>query len=189
MDEPLLKRVTAEELPIVERIYLEAFPENERMEFSRLIADPLQGRKEILGIYQPEGQLVGFFALYYIGNLVYLMYFAVDRNRRGHGTGTKALHQLYDLMDTKQAIVIDIERVFPEAPTYEVMARRRSFYAREGFYFSGVYSHFFGVDFEIMVHGPKISPQEIIELFENAWAHYQVDIYLDGDTLRIRGQE
>lgn len=184
MDKPLLKEVERNELPEVERIYLESFPLQERMDFDHMISDPEEGKKQILGIYTSEGNLVGFFALYHLDNLVYLMYFAVDSSQRGHGIGTVALHELYEFLPAEKSIVIDIERVYPDTLANDVKARRKGFYVREGFASSGIFSCFFDVNFEIMVHGPAVSADDILRLFRAVWKYTGADIYLDGDIMR-----
>ncbi len=180
----LLKDLPEEDYLRIKKLYIDSFPVDERMEFEDLYGESPLGERKLLGIYH-EGELAGFMALYNFEDWIYLLYFAIDPSLRGKGIGGQALAELNEMRGDK-TITLDIERV-PEGIS-DNRLRRRDFYLKRGYRSSGYFSHLFGVDYEYLILGPAREPKDYLALCNSLWGEDSDKVYLDGNTLRIRGQ-
>ena len=144
-----LRKVTknADCLDDLEAINREAIPECER----NSLDDMMDTGAEVLGIFL-DGSPVGFFALRYYQSICYLAYFAVRRDLRSKGIGSRALRKLIE-DNSRFQMVVEYEN--PDAGgTDDMQARRKAFYLRNGFYETGWYSFYDETDFEIACTAP-----------------------------------
>ena len=127
---------------ILEKINIEAIPECERNSLDDLI----DTGAELLGIFL-GGSPVGFFVLREYRSIIYLAYFAVSREHRSEGIGSRALKTLIE-ENKDRGIVVEFES--PAGSKKDDMAaRRRDFYLRNGFYETGWYTFYNETEFEI----------------------------------------
>ena len=127
---------------ILEKINIEAIPECERNPLDALI----DTGAEVLGIFL-DGVPAGYFVLREYKTLRYLAYFAVSRELRSKGIGSRALKQLIRETGDRQ-IVVEYEAPSGHDPD-GMAARRRDFYLRNGFYSTGWYTFYDETEFEI----------------------------------------
>ena len=140
-----LKKLTekSNEIMILEKINEEAIPSNERTSLYDLFATGGDGGLEITGIIE-NGDPIGFYALRKYKNVIYIAYFAVRRDMRSRGIGSKALSALKDEYKGRR-IVVEYER--PDND--ETKIRRKNFYLKNGFYETGWYNSYDEAEFEI----------------------------------------
>ena len=127
------------ELPVLEAINEEAIPEMERCALSDMLAS---GAK-VLSVDDNQ-EPVGFMAVRYARNLVYLAYLAVRKDLRSKGIGGAAVRELIGKNPDRQVVV---EYEAPQPP--EVYNAVKRFYLRNGFYETGWYTRYDGTEFEI----------------------------------------
>ena len=116
-------REDSEDLSILEAINEEAIPEIERCALSDMLAT---GAK--VWCIDHEQEPVGFMAVRYYRNLVYLAYFAVRKDLRSKGIGGRAVRELIRQNPDKQVVV---EYEAPNLP--DVCNDIKRFYLRNGF--------------------------------------------------------
>lgn len=127
------------ELPFLEAINDESFPEIQRCALSDMLAT---GAKVLC--IESQREPVGFMAVRYYRNLVYLAYFAVRQDLRSKGIGGWAVRELIRRNPDRQVVV---EYEASDLPGARNDARR--FYLRNGFFETGWYTRYDGTEFEI----------------------------------------
>jgi len=131
-------------------IYDEAFPEGERIpneEFMTVV----QGYGCTPWAIYDDGNMVGLTCVMHNEEhkMGYLWYFAIAANCRNRGYGGRALQLLKDKYSGSQ-LVLDMERLYPDADNYGQRVRRLHFYERNGFERAYVGMSYLGMDFELM---------------------------------------
>jgi len=146
----ILKKLTAthDDYERVEKLFFEAFPENERPVG---ISDILAQDKipcDLIGIYPDEtpDDFAGFFLTIKNDVCVYLVYFATCPEKRSKGLGSKAIQAFKDYYkDTP--ILFSYESIYQESDNAEQRERRRKFYLKNGFYETGWFADLAGTEF------------------------------------------
>ena len=133
----------------VKRIYCEAFPKEERMPFSLMIAMSKLWNTKFLAFYDKD-TLCGFTYLAKNSKLVFVMFFAVDKKLRSKGYGSAILHELQKMYPNKK-IIISIEPCDETAPDIAVRKSRKAFYMRNGYRETGYQMKLNGVVQEIII--------------------------------------
>ena len=150
-------RETAEgsaELQILEAINEEAIPEEERCSLRDMLAT---GAKVWCVIR--NGEPVGYMAVRYYRNLVYLAFFAVRNDLRSKGIGGRAVRELIR-QNPGRRIVVEYETPVPRSAGYDVSLRRKQFYLRNGFRETGWYTCYDNTEFEVGCAGEQFDPGE-----------------------------
>lgn len=93
-------------------------------------------------------RFVGFMAVATYKHMAYLFFLAIDRHFRGAGYGSMALKMLKSLYPCCQCVV-DFEMVDECAENNKQRIKMRSFYLNNGFYPTGHFLSYLGVDYEI----------------------------------------
>ena len=111
-----------------EDIYIQSFPQDERRDFS-LIYELIEKEKFSFFVIideQENNKPVGIISLWDFSNFAYIEHFAVKKNLRNKGYGSKILDIIKE--NTHKLIIIEVE------PSNSVDAIRRiNFYKRKGF--------------------------------------------------------
>ena len=105
-----LKKLTQEhrDIPLLNELYIEAFPPNERLLSVEEIFDLTDKASiDILGIYPDETpeRFAGFFMTFVHEKFVYLMFFATNAEMRSTGIGSKAIKALVELYKGKPLLL------------------------------------------------------------------------------------
>ncbi len=111
-----------------ERLYLEAFPEEERRpagEWRALMAGD-DGAFRALEIREADA-FAGFVTYWKLDGFVYIEHFAIDSRLRGGGLGGRVVERLKRTL-SPQPLVLEAEH-----PVTEMAGRRIAFYVRHGF--------------------------------------------------------
>ena len=161
------------DIPLVEKLNDEAFPDNERVKISDLFEFGRDGKMEILGIYDVE-LFCGFFVIRKTGGIAYIAYFAVCPENRSCGIGSKALSLLREHYPDRQ-IVVDFEACDESSENNSQRVRRRSFYLRNGFVPTGWFQFYMQTEFEIFCSSKDFNKKSLEEM--NAEIHERVPEY------------
>lgn len=108
--------------PAIEKLFMEAFPENERrpMEwFRQLLADEPAMH---LVTYDEQAML----CYWHFSTFIYVEYLAVDALLRGQGTGRRIMEKLIE--EAEVPVILEVE-----PPVDDLTRRRIGFYTRLGF--------------------------------------------------------
>ena len=130
------------------RLYLEAFPREERKPFSIIMGMYRQGRTDVWCVCR-EGKFVGMAATVNGEDLVLLDYLAMDRRFRGRGIGSAALEMLQE-MYAHCGFFVEIESTAEAGPDQPQRLGRKAFYIRGGMVPLGVRAEVFGVKMELL---------------------------------------
>lgn len=143
-------------------LYIESFPEGERMEYS-LLTKMLEDSKNSLVNYYDEGKFIGFTI-----NLVYehfccLLFFATDSRYRNQGYGKRIL-DVYFKENQSKTVFLSCE--IPDASNNEdIKYRRLSFYKRNGFIVTPLITMYKNIEYLTIVN-KEISNDELEELHQ-----------------------
>lgn len=125
----------------LEKLYLSAFPKEERFPFWILEECSKEDNSNLYAILDNDK----FVGMYYIVNcdgVYYLMYLAVKEELRNKKYGSKILE---DLKEKYKTLFLSVDR-----PTDEISIERKNFYLRNGFYDTNKYYEDTGVWYEIL---------------------------------------
>lgn len=118
---------------MVKELYFEAFPENERLPFSRMVLlSLLKPSVSLLSFWDGE-ELRGFTFTVETGQFLYINYIAVNPNLRSQGYGRMILEELSRRWPMAQ--ICDARVPEPETADYDQDLRRIDFWQRNGFDF------------------------------------------------------
>lgn len=158
----ILRSCRKEDIPKIRRLYRSAFPRAERKPFWLIQGRSKKGAMEILTI--EENGFAGLAIMMYHKENVLLDYFAVEEEKRGCGTGAKALHMLKEKYKDKR-FLLEIE--LPDGKDDEIKIRRKNFYLRNGMGETGQKVILFGVPMEILTTGFDIDFDEYLDIYKN----------------------
>ncbi|MEG1585392.1 MAG: GNAT family N-acetyltransferase [Bacteroidales bacterium] len=113
-------------MQLVETIYIDSFPVEERRPFLKLYKLLTDNSFFRMYIIRKNGDAIGFITTWNFDNCVYVEHFALQADKRGGGAGSFALSEL-SYMNSKP-IILEVEH-----PTTEMAKRRIFFYERAGF--------------------------------------------------------
>jgi len=122
------------DLPLFQRIYEDAFPEDERCPWERMVGFLRQPGHffRLEGIYLESGAPIGFNAFAEFGHYLYGIYLALDRPYRGAGYGQRVL-RAFHARHAGRLIFGEVEH--PDTPR----ARRRlAFYRELGYHVADI---------------------------------------------------
>ena len=144
-----LKKLTRGHPDIIsaQKLNEEAFPDNEKVNIDDFFNSGGKAKTEVIGIYS-DNIFSGFIVLRILDNIAYIAYFAVVKELRCNGIGSKALVHLKEYCNGKQ-IITDFESVHEKSENSGQRIRRRNFYIRNGFYETGMYMYYMDTEFEI----------------------------------------
>ena len=109
-------------------LYRSAFPKEERLPWWILRLNAC--RKGIdLTAFMDGDVFCGFTASVTVENLHFLLFFAIDDEKRGMGYGSAVLQML---QKQHQTLVLNVELLDPAAENYDQRKRRFAFYQRNG---------------------------------------------------------
>lgn len=146
------------------RIYVEAFPKEERMPFTNIFRKENK-LIELISIKE-ENKIIGFFINMKYEDMILISFFAIKKEYRNNNAGGRALEQLKEIYKDKK-ILLEIEILDDKASNYDMRIRRKNFYKRHGFVSSNIFVDLFGVDLEVMCNNCNLSQEQYINLYEN----------------------
>lgn len=114
----------------VKALYYSAFPENERLPFSRMALVSLLHPSVKLYAFHDQEVFCGFSFTVSTDRYLYISYIAVNPQLRSSGYGTKMLAALQERFP--QPILCEVKRPVPNQPDYQQSLRRITFWKRNG---------------------------------------------------------
>ena len=123
-----------------------------------MLKKSLNEDSRMYAVYEND-KLIGMYHIFIEKDIVYLAYLCIAEEKRGKGYGTILLNHIRDSLPGYR-ITVDIEEVKEKGRNFEEESSRKAFYLRNGFEETMVFYHFFGVDYEVLSNGGKISKDE-----------------------------
>lgn len=117
----------------IKNLYMTAFPKEERLPWWVLRNWPALGRSALTAYYDGD-TFCGFTFTATEGDILYVMFLAVNSRLRGQGYGSAILGLL---KQTGKTILLNVELLDESAPNYAERVRRMAFYQKNGFSDSG----------------------------------------------------
>lgn len=164
-------------------LYFEAFPPEERAPWFFLANKARSANVDNWGIYA-DGRFAGLMYVVNHADLSYVFYFAVKKDFRGMGLGTRAL-KLARKHYAGRRFFLAIERLDPAADNYDERVKRRDFYLRGGLLPMGMNVQEGSVVYELFGCGGKVAAEEYSALI----ADYLGKSAFRGVTMRILPSE
>ena len=159
-----VEKVTGKNARAVKSIYLEAFPKEERMPFWTMrLLDKLPAT-QLLAFYD-GAVLCGFAYLGVEGDVVFLMFLAVDQTLRSRGYGSAILQVLRERYP-RHRHVVSIEMCSQNAPNRDQRLRRKAFYLNNGYEETGWQITLSKVPQEVLAANGEFDPQELQRFFQ-----------------------
>lgn len=149
----------------VKKLYKKSFPKYERINLTFLTIRSLKNEVEFLAIYD-EDKLIGFTYLLSQKDLTLILYLAIKTDFQGQGYGSKFLAKLKEYKQN-QRLILEIEVPKKEAANYQQRLRRKDFYLKNNFKFSGLIAQEKGEEFEILsLAGKKVSINQYLAILK-----------------------
>lgn len=130
----------------VKRIYQDSFNKAERFPFWLLKKCARENNVEFNVILE-NSNIIGIEYVVKYDNIAYLMYLAIDENKRNKGYGSKVLS---DLSKKYKNIILSIERADNNIQNEKL--QRKEFYLQNGFYPTDNYIYDGGVEYEVLTN-------------------------------------
>lgn len=152
-----------------EKIYMEAFPLEERAPIDILLdlSESVEGA--LMQIVLDDEMRVG---IIFMNNMntdrALVLYLAMDAVQRGQGYGSKVLHALQERFPS--GIVLETEVLDSQAENAEQRERRYSFYQRNGMQDSDIMSYTLGGVFHLMRSSVNITVDDYLKGIEQLGA-------------------
>lgn len=150
----------------LKKLYISAFPSDERAPFGLLIRKAKRGLADML-VCETDGEFAGFVYLVTLRDMMYLFYFAVESEKRGQGIGGSILRELINKHSDKR-IFLAREQLDSGSENYAERVKRRGFYLHNGFHDAPYCIKEGSVTYDVMCTGECVSPEEYDELIA-AW--------------------
>ena len=151
----------------IKKLYLTAFPAEERVPFFLIMSKTRRGKGEMLAAYDGE-EFVGFAYMVCYKDLAYIFYFAVEESNRGKGYGGKILKAVKEKYSGSR-IFLAREQLDESAGNYAQRVRRHNFYLNNGFTDLPCQIKEASVIYDVMGIGGTVSAEEY-EALVTPWA-------------------
>lgn len=143
-------------------VYVESFPRHERLPWPVLHGlASLRKAVRFLAFYE-EDTPAGFAYVVDGGNLLFVLFLAVNPHVRSRGYGSRILATLRELFPGRQ-VFLEIEPVGEGADNEEQRVRRLAFYEKNGFSRSG-YRMYDGMWYELLCTEGDLDPDAALAL-------------------------
>lgn len=156
---------SAENFDEIKRLYMTAFPKEERAPFFMIKNKARQGKADMLAAWDGD-EFVGFVYLLRDLDMAYLFYFAITQDKRGCGYGSEILALLRERYAGKRFFLAR-EQLDEEAENYGQRCRRHEFYLRNGFEDLHFQIKEASVVYDAMGIGGEISSEEYKRLIDH----------------------
>lgn len=149
----------------IKHLYIQAFPIEERIDYSFLIQALNKQKAKILALVENE-KLLAMMYYFYHKDLLYLLYFAVDQAQHSKGYGKYMLDQLKTRYSNYKIMLL-IEKLDENASNNEQRLRRKNFYLNNGFISKNIYVKRMDVDYELLYLNTNNISENNLETIEN----------------------
>lgn len=149
----------------IRRLYLDAFPDFERLPFWLLLYKSKKKDSNLYVIYDND-QFIGLTNLAYYKDIVYLYYLAIDPSQRSQGYGSQILEHLKATYPNRR-ILLNIEKVDETAENYKQRFKRKKFYEKNGFLNTEFEIETEDIVYEILYSGAIVHEHEYESIFKS----------------------
>ncbi len=163
----IIRKAAENEYKTIKKLYLTAFPADERAPFFFLKRKSMQKKSTML-IAESDRAFIGFAYTVVYRDLVYLFYFAVADSKRESGYGSEILHLLKEYYPGKR-IFLAREQLDKNAENYDQRVRRHKFYLKNGFKDLPFCIKEASVVYDVMSCGGNVAIEDYNKLIVN-WA-------------------
>ena len=164
-----LKKATEKaSLRKIENLYTQAFPIEERKNFSLLLKKQEQGVLEILAVESSDHEFLGLAITIPCDDMTLLDYFAISPKLRGRGMGTEAFHLIKERYQN-QKFILEIENPNIDAPNRMQRFKRKQFYLRNGMNHIPFLVKIAGVEMEVLTPEPGLSFENYRRIYDMAY--------------------
>ena len=148
----------------IQKLYMEAFPIDERPPVFIFFRNALKENQNLYGYYE-NNEFIGFASLTLYKDIVYIFFLAVSPSKRNKGYGSKILTKIKEENKDK-VLLLCYEEVSDKYKDNDKRIKRREFYLRNGFKDNGFKTDEFGVVFTTAYLGShNVSYEEYVEIF------------------------
>lgn len=152
-------------MPKVKNLYINEFPEYERLPFWFLVYKSKKKNSDFYAIYD-DSEYIGLLYLTYYKDIVYVFYLAIDPLQQSKGYGSKILQYLRKIYKDKR-LFLNIEKVDSSADNYEQRFKRKRFYEKNGFKNTNFEIEKKDIVYEILYLGEEVYEYEYHALFKS----------------------
>lgn len=153
---------TFPDLDKVERLNIEAFPEEERIPLSEYLRYTDNDDANFFAFYNEE-EFVGFAFSIYNQKAFYVSFFAIMPHLRSHGYGQEIIEKLVEFY--QRTMILEVERLDEECDNLEQRQSRMDFYKRNGFKTANAFLEYEGLSFEILYRGDHFDEEAYRDIF------------------------
>ena len=155
----------------VEKLFVSAFPEEERPPVDIYFASFVKSNHRLFAFYEEE-KFIGFSSIILYKNIAYIFFLAITPKYRHQGYGSKILD--YIKKNYKDyVLLLCYEEVDTKYKDYELRKFRQAFYTKNGFLPNGLKTNEYGVIFETAYIGAhQVSFTDYIEIFVTGFGEY-----------------
>ena len=147
------------------KLYLRAFPEDERKPIRRILKMYRRGLAKIWAI-RKDGKFSGLVMTVDSPRLVQLDYLAVCEKERNSGLGSEALKLLREMLG-ERSLFAEIENAAQPGPDQALRQRRREFYLRAGMEPLGIRAEVYDVQMELLGWNCALTFEEYIAFYRD----------------------
>lgn len=151
-------------IPRVKDLYLNEFPDYERLPFWLLRYKSKKKNSDFYAIYD-DNEYIGLLYLTYYKDIVYVFYLAIDPSHQSKGYGSKILQHLRKVYKD-QRLLLNIEKVDRSADNYAQRFKRKRFYEKNGFKNTNFEIAQKDIVYEILYSGEEVYEHEYHALFK-----------------------
>lgn len=167
------KANTEYQIESIYKLYMSAFPKEERKPFALMLEKCEEGSMEMLCIEDESQDFLGLAIFVLYKDFVLLDYFAVADEHRGRGIGSEALRVLQTYYEGKR-FFLEIEDIHVEAKNQEERMRRRAFYLRNDMHVMPFTVDLFGVPMEVLTYNCQIASDEYMQLYIDVFGREKI---------------
>ena len=114
--------------------------------------------------YYDEDTFCGFTYTVTEGNILFVLFFAVDDKLRGKGFGSAILNHLKE-SDPQKTVLLNVEPLDPNASNFDERIRRFRFYEKNGFFDTNYDIEEIGGVFRVLATMPTFDKKEYLRIF------------------------
>ncbi|WP_241433500.1 GNAT family N-acetyltransferase [Listeria floridensis] len=148
----------------LKRLYMGAFPAEERAPFWFLLWKARDGNVDFYSLYEDKSW-IGLLYLVHHKDITFIFYFAIDHKFQSSGYGGRILAKLSELFPEKR-LILTIEEVNPTAANNEQREKRKQFYFKHGFTECDYRLCERGIVYEMLAKGGFVTSDEYTELMK-----------------------
>lgn len=150
------------------KLYNEAFPEDERIPIWILKILSRKNKAKFYSIYD-KTKFIGLVYNIYYKNIVFIFYFAINKEYRGQGYGSKII-EIIKQKYSNSRIILSIEQIDENSSNYKQRIKRKEFYLKNGFKESNYTIKEKGIIYEMLYYNENdksVELQEFQEMMKN----------------------